>query len=443
MIKSIRAFASRAYLFVWIGSLLSNIGNWMENVGQGWVVASQTHSAFYVEILSFAQFIPVIFLALPAGMIADNFNRKKVLIWAQIAMCFFATILAVLSHMGRATPEIVIAITFFEGAAWAINAPAWQSILPHLVHRKDLESAIALNSIQYNMARLLGPAIAGFVVHRWGFAYAFDVNSLSFIAVIMALVFVKFESRPPRHRVNESQEFKGAGKWVWEHAGARRIVLSLGTFAVFVAPLQGLMPFFASDVLHVGAEGLGILLACLGAGAITGAFLLGFLPEFYPRHHLIPLSMTVLGFLIILYSTSTSLVLSYSLLFVIGIFWLWTMVSCNTAMQLLVPDRIRGRAMSILLIANVGMLPFGHLIGGLMAKYVGPRATLSITATLLMTAGIITLWKRVPEIDGFSPEGRKIRLGNFFSEVILATSHRADALALDRSMELKKPIPNP
>ena len=173
MIKSIRALSSRAYLFVWIGSLLSNIGNWMESVGQGWVIASQTHSPFYVELLSFAEFIPVIFLALPAGAIADRYNRKKVLILAQLAMCFFAAILAVLAHFHQATPERIIIITFLEGAAWALNAPAWQSIVPHLVPRSDLESAIALNSIQYNLARLIGPAVAGFVVYRWGVGLCF------------------------------------------------------------------------------------------------------------------------------------------------------------------------------------------------------------------------------------------------------------------------------
>jgi MFS family permease len=433
MNRSIRALTSRAYLFVWIGSLLSNIGNWMENVGQGWVIASQTHSPFYVELLSFAEFIPVIFLAFPAGIIADKYNRKKVLILAQLAMCFFATILAILAHFGMATPERIILITFFEGAAWALNAPAWQSIVPHLVPRADLESAIALNSIQYNLARLIGPAIAGFVVYHWGVASAFDINSISFIAVIVALCFAKFEGKPPERPPRNSAEYLNGGKWVWRHRGARRIVISLAIFAFLSAPLTGLMPFVASDVIHVGAKGLGVLLACLGAGAVTGAFLLGQLPERYPRHHLIPISLTVLGFIIILYSLSTQPLFSYGILFVAGIFWLWTLVSCNTAMQLLVPDQIRGRAMSILLVANVGILPLGHLVGGIMAKYIGTRATLSIAAALLMVTGIYSLWKRVPEIDGLVIKRTPVDFRNFFSEVVLANSHRAEALSLDAS----------
>ena len=428
MNRNVRALANRSYLLVWIGSLLSNVGNWMENVGQGWVVASQTHSPFLVELLSFANFIPVIFLAMLAGIMADRFNRKYVLLGAQVAMCLFATTLAILAHLGKATPKVVIAITFLEGAAWAINAPSWQAVIPHLVPRKDLESAIALNSIQYNLARLVGPAIAGIVVSAYGFAYAFDLNAVSFVAVILAIVSVNFGNKPPKsEEVGTRAQFKHAAHWVWKHKGARRVVISLALFAFLSAPLQGLMPFFASDILNIGAKGLGNLLACLGAGAITGAFLLGNLPVYYPRHHLIPLSMTVLGVFELLYSQSTSILLSYSVIYVTGIFWLWILVSCNTAMQLLVPDAIRGRTMSILLLANVGVLPFGHIAAGFMAKYISPQLTMIITSGLLILVGLVTLFNRIPEIDGYEAKGHP--------EVIMASSHRAEALALDRTKE--------
>jgi sugar phosphate permease len=195
------------------------------------------------------------------------------------------------------------------------------------------------------------------------------------------------------------------------------------------------MPFFASDILNIGAKGLGNLLACLGAGAITGAFLLGNLPVYYPRHHLIPLSMTVLGVFELLYSQSTSILLSYSVIYVTGIFWLWILVSCNTAMQLLVPDAIRGRTMSILLLANVGVLPFGHIAAGFMAKYISPQLTMIITSGLLILVGLVTLFNRIPEIDGYEAKGHPVKFHRFFSEVIMASSHRAEALALDRTKE--------
>lgn len=436
MNRNFRALKHRAYLFVWIGSLLSNIGTWMENVGQGWVVASQTHSPFQVELLSFAQFIPIIFLAIPAGILADRYNRRKILMNAQIAMCFFAIVLAVVAHLGKATANLVILITFLEGTAYAFNGPAWQSVVPHLVPRKDLESAIALNSIQYNLARLIGPALAGIIVARFGFAYAFDVNAVSFLAVIAAIAFAKIELTAPKMAEDkERRPLSGAFLWVYQNRGARRIIISLTLFAIFGAPLQGLMPFFASDILKIGPSGLGILLACLGAGAVSGAFLLGKFPTYYPRHHLIPLSMFILGILEMIYSQSLNMYLSCFLLYVLGIFWLWCLISCNTAMQLLVPDHMRGRAMSILIVANLGMLPFGHLIGGGLATYVGPRKTLLITSFFMALVGFITLLRRVPEIDGMVKSRRKIPLRYFFSEVVLASSHRAEALSLDRSSE--------
>lgn len=421
MKRSFRALTHRDYFFVWTGSLLSNIGNWMENVGQGWVVASQTHSAFMVELLSFAQFVPVILFTVPAGILADKYNRKYVLMGAQLAMCAAATTLAVLAHYGLASPTVIIMITFIEGAAWAFNGPAWQTVVPHLVPRKDLESAIALNSVQYNLARLIGPALAGLVVAHWGFAYAFDLNAASFLAVIAAISLVNFKNaaiRNTKAATGDPQTMAQAWRWVRQHKGSRRIILSIALFAFFSAPLQGLMPYFASDVLHVGPTGLGTLLACLGGGAIMGAILLGQLPPFYPRYNLIPVSMTVLGGFMMLYSHAPSIPFTYIMLFISGIFWLWTMISCNTAMQLLVPDRIRGRVMSIMLVAHVGLLPFGHLLGGVLAEHLGPRLTTLLMAASLTAMGVYTFWKREPEIDAYPSRARRIRLQNYFSELI-------------------------
>ena len=382
--------------------MLSNIGNWMENVGQSWVVASQTHSAFHVELLSFAQFLPVIFLALPAGVLADKYNRKTVLLSAQLAMCLFATTLAILAHLGYASPTLVICITFLEGAAWAFNGPAWYTVVPNLVPRKDLTSAIALNSIQFNIARLVGPAIAGLIVAHFGFAYAFDLNALSFLAVIFAILFVKIDFQKDDAKNSKTQPitFYQAWKWVWEHKGTKRLVISIALFALLSAPLQGLMPYFASDILKTGPQGLGTLLACLGGGAITGAFLLGYVPADYPFSKLIPWAFIILGAFMLIYSQSPWLALTYPILYLAGIFWLCIMISTNTAMQLLIPDKIRGRAMSILIMAHVGVLPFGHMLGGILAKHIGPRDTTLLDSICLLIVGFYTLIKKRPEMDG-------------------------------------------
>src|SRR5207302_416931 len=235
-----------------------------------------------------AEFIPVALLALPAGALADRHDRRKLLLIGQTAMMVMAAILAVLTHLGYATPAVIITLALLEGASWASVMPAWQALVPALVPREELPSAIALNSAQFNAARLLGPMIA-------------------------------------------------------------------------------------DALLHVGAHGYGALLSCLGTGAIVGALTLARLPGRYPRHHLIPLSMLGFALCAMLYASSNSFVLSGVALTVGGVFWVWSLASSNTAMQLLVPDQLRGRAMSVLALANTGALPLGHLLGGTLAHWYGAR----------------------------------------------------------------------
>lgn len=425
MIRSLRALTHKNYLLIWIGSLLSNIGNWVQNVAEGWVVADQTRSAFLVELISFAQFLPVIFLVIPAGIIADRYNRKKVLLGAQLSMCFIALVLAISSHLNLMTPYFLISMAFFEGAAWAIGGPTWHTVIPNLVPRKDLESAISLNSIQYNLARLIGPAIAGFIIAKYGVAWAFDINALSFLAVILAIIFVQLKPRTDKHLPHETANFSQAWHWIDTHAGAKRILLTITIFAVCSAPIQGLMPIFATNVFNVSPKGLGTLLACLGGGAVLGAFLLGFLPQNYPRHHSIPLTMLFLGLLMATFSFIQNFSLACVFMFFMGIFWLATMVSCNTAMQLLVPDRMRGRVMSVLLMGHVGMLPIGHLAAGLTAEIISPQNTLTVASLGLILAGIFTFLKREPHVDGINYTPHKIRFSHFISDVVLATPYRA------------------
>lgn len=409
MNRSLRALAHRGYLLIWTGSLLSNIGNWMQNVAEGWIVSNQTHSAFLVEMISFAQFIPVIFLVIPAGVIADRYNRKAVLIIAQTVMCMVAVTLAIAAHNHFLTPYFLIAMVFIEGSAWALGGPAWHTVIPNLVPRKDLESAISLNSIQFNLARLIGPALAGVFISRYGNAVAFDANAVSFLAVMAAIVFVKIKETHLKTNKNEAMNFSQGWNWVKTHRGANRILWSMVWFAILSAPIQGLMPFFATDVFHVNPKGLGTLLSCLGGGAVVGAYLLGVLPANLPRHKLIPASLIILGLLQMIYSQNPVFEIACPLIFMSGIFWLWTMVSCNTAMQLLVPDRIRGRVMSVLLMGHVGMLPFGHILGGVVAQKLGPSLTMLIFATGLLVVGLFTLWRKVPEID-LAPDFKTVSL---------------------------------
>ncbi|TMA14119.1 MAG: MFS transporter [Deltaproteobacteria bacterium] len=299
-----------AFRWIWLGALISNTGNWMEAVAQSWLVQRQTSSPFMVELLAASEFVPHAVLMLAAGWLADHYNRRKVLLAGQSVMMVLGAVLAVAAHLGWATPWVIIAISFAEGAAWASVTPSWQAVVPALVPRSELPSAIALNSAQFNTARLLGPMIAGALLSTAGAAFVFDVNVASFVGIVAVLALIRVPEAELAAAHTSSGELAHSGgirpavRWAAYEPGPRRIILGIFAFALLAAPVQGLMAPMADEVLHIGAHGYGILLSCLGAGAIAGALTLARLPRSYPRHHLIPISMLAFALCALVYGAS-------------------------------------------------------------------------------------------------------------------------------------------
>ena len=421
-----------AFRAIWLGAMVSNVGNWMESVAQSWLVQQQTDSPFLVEVLAASEFVPVVLLTLYAGALADRYDRRKLLLAGQTSMMIFAAVLALLAHLGRATPWVIITLAFFEGAAWAAVTPAWQALVPTLVPRSELPSAIALNSAQFNTARLIGPSLAGALLTAAGAAFVFDLNVLSFVAIVIALWVIRVPAARLAKAATSSGELKRGGmlegvRWALREPGPRRLVISFVVFALCAAPVQGLMPSMADSVLKVGAHGYGILLSCLGAGAITGALTLARLPRTYPRHHLIPLSMLGYSLCAFIYASSSLVLLSGVALAVGGVFWVWSLASSSTAMQLLVSDETRGRAMSVLALATMGPLPIGHLLGGTLAHALGVRAAIMLTTGALAAFSLWSVWAREPAIDAMQrtePAPSRTLRGAVW-EALTAASHRA------------------
>jgi MFS family permease len=392
-----------AFRYIWAGALVSNVGNWMEAVGQSWLVQQQTSSPFMVELLAASEFIPAALLLLAAGALADRYDRQKLLIFGQSVMMVFGAVLAVAAHAGWASPWVVIAIAFAEGAAWATVTPSWQALVPALVPREELPAAIALNSAQFNVARLLGPMLAGVLLSAASAAVVFDFNVVSFLGIVIVLVMV----RAPRLQASAKPVHAGgvrpALRWALREKGPRRLILGLVAFALCAAPVQGLLPTMADTELHVGAHGYGLLLSSLGCGAVAGALTLSRMPKTYPRHHLIPLSMLGFSLCALVYGASRWPLLSAAALAVGGVFWVWSLASSSTAMQLLVPDELRGRAMSVLALATTGPLPIGHLVGGLVAHGFGIRAGVLVSASALTVFAAWSVFAREPGIDAHLP----------------------------------------
>src|ERR1041384_2182622 len=388
-----------AFRWIWAGAMVSNVGNWMEAVAQGWLVQQQTASPFMVELLAASEFVPAALLMLAAGWLADHYDRRKLLLAGQALMMVFGAVLAVAAHLGLASPWVVIAMAFAEGAAWASVTPSWQALVPGLVPREELPAAIALNSAQFNTARLLGPMLAGALLSAASAAVVFDVNVVSFLGIVLVLAFVRVPKTVDEKHAHIGGGIGPAVKWVIHEPGPRRLIVGLFMFALFAAPVQGLLPAMADQVFHVGAHGYGILLSCLGAGAIAGALTLARLRREYPRHHLIPLSMLAFTICAAIYASARWPLIAGAALAVGGVFWVWSLASSSTAMQLLVPERLRGRAMSVLALATTGPLPIGHLIGGSVAHVLGIRAGVLLSAGVLGCFAAWSAWAREPGID--------------------------------------------
>ena len=351
--------------------MLSNVGNWMEAVAQSWLVQQQTASPFMVELLAASEFVPHALLMLAAGWLADHYDRRKLLLAGQALMMVFGAVLAVAAHLGLATPWVVIALAFAEGAA-------------------------------------------------------------SFVGILVVLALVRVPQAPLAAAATSGGELKHTGgvraavKWAVHERGPRRLILGLFAFALLAAPVQGLLPAMADSVLHVGAHGYGVLLSCLGAGAIFGALTLARLPRSYPRHHLIPLSMLAFSLCAMTYASSRWPLLSGAALAVGGVFWVWSLASSSTAMQLLVPEHLRGRAMSVLALATTGPLPLGHLLGGTLAHGLGIRNGVLLTAGALALFSAWSAWAREPAIDLMQPALPEVRgLRQMLWEALTASSHRA------------------
>jgi MFS family permease len=431
--KAIGVLRHRPFLIFWIGTFISNTGNWTENAAQSWAVTTQTvgspHQGLMVEILQFADFCPVLLLALLAGVISDRVNRKVWVIILQCAACVLGGGLALAAYLGHATPWLVITFTFLEGIVWALNGPVIMAIVPSLVPRAELGSALALNSVQFNMARLCGPMFAAAVIGAVGVVGAFTFNTFTFIPLLVALfVAIPRSSAPSQIKTTSIlNDIREGLKFVWTHPGTRRLTIMSLIFMFLSAPVQGLLPVFAQSVLKGGPTLFGLMLSAIGLGSIIGAFVLSSIPSYYPRHHLIPLAMCTFAAVGLLFSLSKTPAISLGILVVCGTFWLLSLNPSNTANQLLATDANRGRVLSVMLLAQQGGMPLGHLFAGFLTHYMSPPWVLRVMLGTLFIVMTVFVFQREPAIDSMKRRTRaKLGLRATIWEAITAHSHHPD-----------------
>jgi len=370
----------------------------MQNLALSWLVYRLTHSTAYLGAISFSQQIPVLLLALPAGGVVDRTDRHRMVILTQTLALFQAGILAVLTYSGKVTISQLFFLSILLGVISAFDLPARQAFLVQMVGKDDLMNAIALNSSMFNAARMIGPAIAGFLVTQWGEALCFLLNAASYLAILIALLKMKMEVSPNERQQSLGEDLAEGFRFIRDTAPVRALLLLLGSFGIGGFSFSVLLPVFADRVFFRGAEGLGWLMTATGIGALAGALFLAGRKGIQGISKLISFSAFVFPTGLILFSLCTHFSLAFLLLCFVGFFMMVTIAAINTAIQSIIPDTLRGRVMSFFTTMLMGMAPIGSLLSGFVAKYLGVQATV-FAFSLVCLAAAFWFYRSLPKIQ--------------------------------------------
>lgn len=378
-----------AYARLWTGAFVSNIGTWMETLALGLYVTKTTHQVAWTGTIAAAGFVPIAFFGPIGGALADRFPRKRLLMATTIVQTALATLLAVLFTVGHPSPLVLTVIVFGNGICAGLGFPAFQAILPDLVPVEDLAGAIALSSAQYNLGRVVGPAIAGIVIAIGGYGAAEAVNAASFFAVMAVLLTLALPK--PSANARDEKLFHSiveGFRFVRREPGLRinAVAMCLNTF--LAAPFIALVPAMALKVLHNGDAGATVLITVQGIGAVAMAFSLGVLVQRYgPRRLLVGL-MATLPFALTAYAYAPILGLSALALFFVGALYLGALSTFSTIAQLRAPAAIRGRVLAVNTMILGSLYPLGAVVQGKIADGIGLRAT-TFGAAAIMAAVLV------------------------------------------------------
>lgn len=396
----LRAFRHRNYRLFFAGQTLSLPGMWIQMVAQSWLIYRLTDSAALLGMAAFAGQFPVFVLAPLGGAVADRVSRHALLMATQVAAAVVALALAVLTLSGQVAVWQVFTLAAAMGVINAFDIPARQAFVVEMVGREDLPNAIALNSSLFNGARLIGPAIAGVLVAAVGEGWCFLINGLSYGFVVAALLAMRLDrAAPPAHGGSMLAQIAHGMRFVAGHLPIRSLLVLLGMVSLAGMPYTVLMPVFADRILGGGAQGLGILMSCAGAGALAAALLLAARRSTSGLGAWVPRAALGFGVGLVAFSFSRSFWLSGALLVPVGFAMMMQMAASNTLLQVMVPDALRGRVMSLYSMMFMGMAPLGALLAGGLADVVGAPATVAAGGMLCMVAAV---WfgRRLPRIRG-------------------------------------------
>ena len=394
-----RALRHRNFRLFFGGQTISLVGTWMTRIATAWLVYRLTGSSLLLGTVSFAGQIPTFLLAPLAGVIVDRSDRRRVLIWTQTLAMIQSLLLAVLTLTHRINITEVLILSSFQGLINAFDMPGRQAFMMQMVEdRADLSNAIAINSSMVNVARLIGPSIAGMVIAVSSEGWCFLIDGISYIAVIISLFMMHVPATVVRRATSSMfQQMREGWDYVSSFTPIRDILILFALISLMGMPYMVLMPVFAARVLHGGAHTLGFLMGAAGAGALISAFSLVMRRSVRGLTKMIPIAAVVFGAGLVLFGFSHRVWLSLVLMLLVGFGMLQGMTASNTIIQTLSPEDKRGRVMSYYTAAFMGMAPFGSLLAGSLAHWIGAPRTVLFTGSCCIAGGL-WFWSRLPAI---------------------------------------------
>ena len=388
------ALQNRNYRIYFFGQFFSLIGTWLQIVAQGWLVLQLTSSPFLIGLVAALATTPSLLFSLFGGVVVDRFSKKKVLYFTQSASMVLALTLGVISNMGLATVPVIGTVAFLMGTVNAVDAPARQSLVPELVQKTHLASAIALNSGIFNAARVIGPGMAGLLIAWVGIGGAFIANGLSYIAVLVALWFVSIQEPPAGVALPPFTAIREGIRYSFSHPVIRVLLLFVGALSIFGWSYTTIMPVIARETYGLDAKGLGYLYSATGAGALLATYLVGSRSGKVSPLFFIIGGNTLFACSLLLFSFTHQLTLALLLLFLIGLGLLSQSSMTNTLVQGMVKQAFRGRVMSLYVLMFLGMAPLGNFWIGYLTEHLGVEAAFRINAAIVFATGLFIFLKR-------------------------------------------------
>jgi predicted MFS family arabinose efflux permease len=395
-----KAFHYRDFRVLWIGACTSSIGTWMQEIAQNWLVLEITKSPFLLGVDAFLGDIPIFLFSLVGGVLADRVDRRLILIGSQVIQMLSATTLAILIATDHVRIWHILTLSFVVGTAQSFGGPAYSALVPSLVEKEDVPNAIALNSIQFNLARVIGPVLGGLALKYVGSAWCFGLNALSFLAVIISLLRLHINFSPPRTGESVMTSMKQGFRFIRTQGAMETLIAIAFCMTLLAIPTITFLPVFAKIVFARDALTYTTFLVASGMGSITGALTVAWMGDIHNKGRVALGALAAMGVGMVGFAQSKFIPLSCLMLFFTGAVLMCAFAMISSLVQLITPNDMRGRVMSVYNVAFRGGMPFGSFLTGWLVPVLSAPTVLSINGLVLMSLGLyfLLVQRRVAEL---------------------------------------------